>query len=268
MAWFKVDDGFYSSRKVLSIPRSRRFEALGLWTACGSWTMKELTDGFVPREIVDELGGTQAQINDLLAAKLWTESEKGFTFWDWEDYQPSASSIKMNRKETSQKRSAAGRLGAQTRWQKHGKNNGKRDLPSSKTEKTTDLLSETKVDESTTTTQNMAKWQSDSKADGKRIAPTQPNQLKDKLLAQKNDGKNSKSISIPSSWKPNESHTEFAKTNSLNVDHEAEQFRNHALATGRKMKNWDAAFRVWLGNAVKWKKPEQKKPVADDWMNA
>ena len=268
MAWFKVDDGFYSSRKVLSIPRTRRFEALGLWTACGSWTMKELTDGFVPREIVDELGGTEAQINDLLAAKLWTESEKGFTFWDWEDYQPSAQSIKMNRKETSQKRSAAGRKGAQTRWQNNGKINGKRDLPSSKTEKTTDLPFDYEVDESTTTNQNMAKWQSDSKADGKRIAPTQPNPTKDKSFVPKSDGKNGKSTSIPASWKPNENHTEFAKANSLNVTHEAEQFKNHAEATGRKMKNWDAAFRVWLGNAVKWKKPEQKKVTNDDWMNA
>ena len=29
MAWFKVDDGFYTSHKVLSIPREDRLAAVG-----------------------------------------------------------------------------------------------------------------------------------------------------------------------------------------------------------------------------------------------
>lgn len=268
MAWFKVDDGFYSSRKVLSIPRTRRMEALGLWTACGAWTMKELTDGFVPREIVDELGGTQNQINDLVSSKLWLECEGGYKFHDWHDYQPSATSIKQNRSDVAKKRAQAGRKGAQTRWQNNGKKNSKRDLPSSKNQKSAVLPSENESDESTPVTENMAKWQSHGKADGKRIAPTQPNPLTiDKSIVAENNGKNGRATALPKGWKPSDNCIQFATENRLNVQHEADQFRNHAEATGRKMKNWDAAFRVWLGNAVKWKKPEAKKPN-DDWMNS
>jgi len=237
MAWFKVDDGFYSSRKVLSIPRTRRFSALGLWTACGAWTMKELTDGFVPREIVDELGGTESEINDLLSSKLWIEAEGGFRFWDWEDYQPSKEEIMAKRVATAKKRSEAGKKGATKRWSEDGK---------------------------------MAKpWQSDGKANGKRIAPSQPNPITvDKSTVAKRDGKSGNATLISDSWEPTENHIEFCKNNSLNVEREAYQFRNHAEATGRKMKNWDAAFRVWLGNAVKWNRPAQKVQSTDDWMNA
>ena len=35
MVWFKVDDGFYSSSKVLSIPRTSRLAAVGLWLRVG-----------------------------------------------------------------------------------------------------------------------------------------------------------------------------------------------------------------------------------------
>ena len=38
MVWFKVDDGFYSSQKVLSMPRSCRLAAVGLWTMAGNWS--------------------------------------------------------------------------------------------------------------------------------------------------------------------------------------------------------------------------------------
>lgn len=269
MAWFKVDDGFYSSRKVLSIPRTRRFEALGLWTTCGAWTMKELTDGLVPREIVDELGGTQSQVNDLLSAKLWIEVEDGYRFHDWHDYQPTAKDIKQNRDDVKKKRSIAGAKGAEKRWSENGKKNSKTILPSSKTQKIDDLPSFSESEESTMETQNMAKWQSDGKADGKRIAPTQPNPLtKDKSFVQ-NDGKKSIAIQIPKDWAPNESHSVFAKENQLDLVAESGSFVNHAEATGRKMKNWDAAFSLWLRNAVKWKpQPKRSTTASDDWMNA
>lgn len=268
MAWFKVDDGFYTSRKVLSIPRSRRLAALGLWTACGSWSMRELTDGHVPRYVVEELGGGDTEVNDLLTAKLWIEGKDGYKFWDFEDYQPSAAKVKSDRKSTSEMRSAAGRKGAQNRWQKMAKNNGKAEGARDHDLESGVLPSSKPFKESTTVTDNIAAWQSDGKADGKAMGPTQPNQQKDKLFAQPSSDKTSRNVVIPKSWKPNSNAIEFAAANSINVDHEAEQFKNHSEATGRKMKNWDAAFRVWLGNSVKWKKPAQIKATTDDWMNS
>ena len=69
MVWFKVDDGFYSSRKVLSIPRRHRLAAVGLWAMAGNWSARELTDGKVPTYVLDELGATETLIRALVEAR-------------------------------------------------------------------------------------------------------------------------------------------------------------------------------------------------------
>jgi hypothetical protein len=59
---------------------------------------------------------------------------------------------------------------------------------------------------------------------------------------------------LPTDWQPSDSHRAFAAENRLNLDAEFEQFRDHHRAKGSTMKDWDAAFRTWLRNAVKWRK--------------
>jgi len=44
---------------------------------------------------------------------------------------------------------------------------------------------------------------------------------------------------------------EFAASHGIDANYELEQFRNHALANGKQFVNWQAGFRTWLGNAVK-----------------
>jgi hypothetical protein len=61
---------------------------------------------------------------------------------------------------------------------------------------------------------------------------------------------------LPSDWLPNEGHHSQAKRDGLNVESEAEQFRDHHTAKGSVMLDWNAAFRTWLRNAVKF----QRKP--------
>ena len=56
---------------------------------------------------------------------------------------------------------------------------------------------------------------------------------------------------LPAEWQPNANHQDFATENALNLDHEVSQFRAHAEANDRRQVSWDAAFRQWLGNAVK-----------------
>lgn len=53
---------------------------------------------------------------------------------------------------------------------------------------------------------------------------------------------------IPDDWSPNA--TARAKASELGVDlnHEAQQFRNHALTHDRRCVRWDTAFLNWLGN--------------------
>lgn len=85
MPWFKIDDGFHGHPKVveLSLP------AVGLWTLCGSWCAKYLTDGFVPEKTVTRLGGDVEHAAELVSADLWDEAiGGGYWFRDWADYQP------------------------------------------------------------------------------------------------------------------------------------------------------------------------------------
>jgi len=66
---------------------------------------------------------------------------------------------------------------------------------------------------------------------------------------------------LPSDWQPNDTHRIFAANNSLNLEAEVEQFTDHHRAKGSTMKDWDAAFRTWLRNAVKWRKDAPAQPA-------
>ena len=253
MAWFKVDDGFYSSRKVLSIPRDERLSCMGIWVIAGAWASKEMTNGRVPLSVLFEFGATESMIARLISSGLWNSGDGIVEFHDWLEYQPAREEIIQKRKEVSTKRSEAGRIGASKRWQNDGKRIAKKVLPLANADfAIEDAILE--ANESLAQDGKMAKpWQSD----GKRIAPTRPDPKKI-----------TKVIFLPENWEPNTACKDYAKDNGLDVVFEAGQFKAHAAATDRKMKNWDAAFRVWLGNAVKWKKPVQKtSTIETDWMN-
>lgn len=56
---------------------------------------------------------------------------------------------------------------------------------------------------------------------------------------------------LPDSWTPNSAHNSYATENGINVDFQAERFRNHAQANDRRARDWDAAFRNWLLKAEK-----------------
>lgn len=71
---------------------------------------------------------------------------------------------------------------------------------------------------------------------------------------------------LPDGWKPNSNCVTFAESNRLDASFQAEQFKARALADGKKFKDWDAAFRYWLGNAVKWRKPGEGSAPASKAM--
>ncbi|MGV8973162.1 MAG: hypothetical protein ACOH10_12645, partial [Rhodoglobus sp.] len=56
------------------------------------------------------------------------------------------------------------------------------------------------------------------------------------------------STSIPDGWAPSEKHREQAKALGIDVDFQAEKFRNWSLSKDARYANWDAAFRNWLTN--------------------
>lgn len=108
MTWFKVDDGFYSHPKVLSIPRTIRAEALGTWALCGTWSCDKLTDGRIPIHMVEELGGTIEGAEALAAVRLWKRDKTAYTFVNWSEWQYTREQVETNR-EHERKRKAAAR---------------------------------------------------------------------------------------------------------------------------------------------------------------
>lgn len=96
MTWFKVDDAFYRNKKVRKLGQDR-LQAVGLWTLAGGWSADNLTDGFVPWEIIEmwESEAHEMAIR-LIEVGLWCEAvvegEKGVQFHDWTDYQPTRES--------------------------------------------------------------------------------------------------------------------------------------------------------------------------------
>lgn len=87
---FKQDDSFSTHPKVLSIPRAKRFAAIGLWDMAGTWSARHLTDGRIPAFMLDEWGhGGKPLARLLVAAGLWEETTDGYRFHDWDVWQDS-----------------------------------------------------------------------------------------------------------------------------------------------------------------------------------
>lgn len=97
MAWFKVDDGFHASRKLLKIPKRSRFAAAGLWSIAGSWAADQLTDGHVPNYMIAEWAPPPAAPDALVDAGLWERTRDGFAFYNWHEYQPSKQDVDAER---------------------------------------------------------------------------------------------------------------------------------------------------------------------------
>lgn len=95
--WFKADDGFHSSRKLLSVPKRHRFAAAGLWVVAGTWCGQNLTDGRVPTYMIEEWGPPPSAVKALLDAGLWDPGDDGYQFRNWAEYQPSKAEVEKDR---------------------------------------------------------------------------------------------------------------------------------------------------------------------------
>ncbi|SDD60191.1 hypothetical protein SAMN04488581_2637 [Mycolicibacterium neoaurum] len=104
MPWFNVDDGFANSKPVLKIPRRYRCAAIGLWTLAGSWSAKELTDGFIPDEAIEEFAGTPQLAEHLVRAGLWKKIEDGWQFEGWAKWQKTKEKVLAYREREAEKK--------------------------------------------------------------------------------------------------------------------------------------------------------------------
>jgi hypothetical protein len=104
MPWFKIDDGFANSKAVLRIPRRFRTNAIGLWTLAGTWSAKELTDGYVPDYLIEELASTPAIAGQLVKAGLWETADNGWSFVGWRKYQPTREQVLAEREREAERK--------------------------------------------------------------------------------------------------------------------------------------------------------------------
>ena len=220
MGWFKVDDQLAFHAKIVAAGNS----AMGLWIRAGSWSSAQLTDGFIPTHMAFAMANAMANPCDqdaLVMAGLWDEVDGGYQFHDWSEFQPSAEEERAKRKA----RSLAGKKGAAVRWdgKSHSKSHSKSDA--------IDMANECDLD-----------------------APTRP----DPTI--KSVSRSGRKTPIPASWAPNEAHAQYAASEGIALDFQAERFRTHAEANDRRIVNWDAAFRNWL---LKAERTTQNKPAAN-----
>lgn len=97
--WFRVNDGLFSDPKWSKTASKSR----ALWVTAGSWCSAYLTDGNVPRNKLRALGGTLAAAQNLVEVGLWDETETGWSFHDWKDYNPLREDVLKQRAETAER---------------------------------------------------------------------------------------------------------------------------------------------------------------------
>jgi hypothetical protein len=133
MTWVKLDDRANEHDKQVNAGA----EACWLWT-CGLMycNRQNRRDGFIPslqlKALYVRFSEAKAQklASELVKSGLWETADGGFRIHDYEQYQPA---------QVSEKRSVAGRRGAERRWQTHGKPDGNcHDFANGKTESETD----------------------------------------------------------------------------------------------------------------------------------
>jgi hypothetical protein len=257
VSWFKVDDGFYSHEKVLTIPRALRAEAVGTWTLCGTWSADKDRDGYVPAHMIEELGASVEGAVALVDAKLWRRKRSGFVFINWSEFQPT-------REEKAERRLAEAARKAEYRARKSAESAGhdpnvSHDVPkSSGSEYSMSQSQDSKEPELPRNSADMSQWDtrgqngSHTPPDPTRPDPTRP------LISTSNEVDSappktgaSKGTRIPEPFivtaKMRAEMT--SECPALDIDHTTKQFVDYwRAASGRTAtkKDWVAAWRFWV----------------------
>lgn len=97
MSWARVDDAWWSHRKVIGLD----LEARGLWVSGLSYASHQ-RDPLIPEAALPLMRATPEIADRLVDAGLWQRHDNGYLIHDWDDYQS-----------TSAKRAEAGRRGGE-----------------------------------------------------------------------------------------------------------------------------------------------------------
>jgi hypothetical protein len=262
MPWFKVDDGFTNSKPVLRIPRKYRTSAIGLWTLAGAWAAKELTDGFIPEYLLEELASTPAIAAHLVKAELWEIVDGGWNFIGWTKYQPTREFVMAEREREAERK----------RKYRESKSKSKSDATyfESVSENENRGHSDQQHQESDTANPpphlhlvdqqqpEMSQWDNDGTTPGQTVGhqadsghpdPTRPDPTLTKEV--KEGGTRKRATRLPEGWMPPQDLIDKTKADCPLVDlkRSHEMFSNHwASKSGKDATKveWSRAWRNWM----------------------
>jgi hypothetical protein len=105
MAWLRIESNFASHRKVLAagqqLGKGAVARVIGIWTIGACYAVAHLTDGLVPRLILEDTRYDKKPtevIDALVAAGLLRAEGDGYRLHDFNEYNPSAADVKEKRR--------------------------------------------------------------------------------------------------------------------------------------------------------------------------
>jgi hypothetical protein len=226
--WAKIALNLADNPKVIGLSDS----AFRAFIEAILYSRQHLTDGFLDRRVVAKRWGldvaAELTSNDP-ANPSWLEVEGGFEIHHFCEYQTTSDDIS----EMKAKKSRAGKASVEARR--------KRKL----NEQSTQVEQPVEQELNTSATQGQPESESETETDkGVVVKPTRKTQLQ-------------------RGWKPSPAGYEYAKQNApgMNIPIELEKFEDYNLQNNRTNADWDAAWRTWVRNAVKYD-PLMAKPPA------
>jgi hypothetical protein len=97
MTWIRLDDGFISHPKTLSLPHKSIVLHIAGLTYCAT----QLTDGKIPKSaialVLAQARVSKAALNPLVALKMWREQADHYSIHDYLKYQESREAVQARR---------------------------------------------------------------------------------------------------------------------------------------------------------------------------
>lgn len=181
-------------------------------------------------EIAEALLG-ELCTNDSTKPSL-TKTENGFKVTDYLEYQTSKNDILARQKH--------GRKMAQARW---GKKTDAKSNASSNAQ--SNAISNAQSNAKRNTEKEKEKDISKEKIYKKETEPLPAKTRK-------------RAVPLPADWEPNPTHARIALERGIDLEAQAEKFRDYARAHGKAYRDWDAGFRNWLRSP--YVQPENASP--------
>lgn len=223
MSWFKVDDGFWSHPKVLTLSDA----AVALWLKAGTYSCQHLTDGRVMSSMLRLLGSEEAA-QELVDVGLWKTVKDGYRFHDWDEYQETSTEVKQRREQARERQ-------RRRRAARNGHADVTRDTPRDSQRSSQEV----------------------STPDPTRPDPTRP--IEDNPPLSPQGGTRARqAIELPDGWMPQDrTVTQIREEDPRATDdfltREHRKFSDYWAGVGGqrgRKKDWDATWRNWMRRAL------------------